>query len=29
VPYADDLVVRFELEAEARRFWDAMRTRLE
>lgn len=29
VRYADDLVVGFELEAEARRFWDAMRTRFE
>ncbi len=29
VLYADDLVVGFELEAEARRFWDAMRTRFE
>jgi group II intron reverse transcriptase/maturase len=27
--YADDIVVGFELEADARRFWDAMRTRLE
>jgi group II intron reverse transcriptase/maturase len=29
VRYADDLVVGFELEAEARRFWDAMRVRFE
>ena len=29
VRYADDLVVGFELEAEARRFWDAMRSRFE
>jgi group II intron reverse transcriptase/maturase len=29
VRYADDLVVGFELEAEARRFWNAMRTRFE
>jgi group II intron reverse transcriptase/maturase len=29
VRYADDLVVGFELEPEARRFWDAMRTRFE
>jgi len=29
VRYADDLVVGFELETEARRFWDAMRTRFE
>lgn len=29
VRYADDLVVGFELEAEASRFWDAMRTRFE
>ena len=29
VRYADDLVVGFEHEAEARRFWDAMRTRFE
>ena len=29
VRYADDLVVGFELEAEARRLWDAMRTRFE
>src|SRR5215218_5379692 len=29
VRYADDLVVGFEHEADARRFWDAMRTRLE
>jgi RNA-directed DNA polymerase len=28
VRYADDLVVGFEHEADARRFWDAMRTRL-
>ncbi|CAD6561624.1 hypothetical protein LMG28727_07496 [Paraburkholderia kirstenboschensis] len=27
--YADDIVVGFEHEADARRFWDAMRTRLE
>jgi len=27
--YADDIVVGFEHEAEARRFWDEMRTRLE
>jgi len=27
--YADDIVVRFEHEAEARRFWDAMRNRFE
>ena len=26
--YADDIVVGFEKEAEALRFWDAMRTRL-
>ena len=26
--YADDLVVGFEHEADARRFWDAMRERL-
>jgi len=26
--YADDIVVGFEKEAEARRFWDAMRSRL-
>src|SRR5258705_2344983 len=29
VRYADDLVVGFEHEADARRFWDAMRKRLE
>jgi RNA-directed DNA polymerase len=29
VRYADDLVVGFEHEADARRFWDAMRMRLE
>ena len=29
VRYADDLVVGFEHEADARRFWDAMRTRFE
>lgn len=29
VRYADDIVVGFEHEAEARRFWDAMRTRFE
>lgn len=29
VRYADDLVVGFEHEAEARRFWDAMRIRFE
>lgn len=29
VRYADDLVAGFEHEAEARRFWDAMRERLE
>src|SRR5262245_64098895 len=29
VRYADDVVVGFEHEADARRFWDAMRTRLE
>ena len=28
VRYADDVVVGFEHEADARRFWDAMRTRL-
>jgi RNA-directed DNA polymerase len=27
--YADDSVVGFEHEAEARRFWEAMRTRFE
>lgn len=27
--YADDVVAGFEYEADARRFWDAMRTRLE
>ena len=26
--YADDIVVGFEKEAEARRFWDEMRSRL-
>ncbi|WP_456306467.1 reverse transcriptase domain-containing protein [Paraburkholderia caledonica] len=29
VRYADDIVVGFEYEADARRFWDAMRARLE
>lgn len=29
VRYADDIVVGFEHEADARRFWDAMRVRLE
>ncbi|WP_445344278.1 reverse transcriptase domain-containing protein, partial [Caballeronia calidae] len=29
VRYADDIVAGFEHEADARRFWDAMRTRLE
>ena len=29
IRYADDIVVGFEHEADARRFWDAMRTRLE
>jgi hypothetical protein len=29
VRYADDIVVGFEHEADARRFWDAMRTRLD
>jgi RNA-directed DNA polymerase len=29
VRYADDIVVGFEHERDARRFWDAMRTRLE
>src|ERR1700712_5480245 len=29
VRYADDIVVGFEHEADARRFWDAMRSRLE
>src|SRR5207342_2636957 len=29
VRYADDIVVGFEHEADARRFWDAMRTRFE
>ena len=29
VRYADDIVVGFEHEADARRFWDAMRGRLE
>src|SRR5215468_1088054 len=29
VRYADDIVVGFEHEADARRFWDAMRKRLE
>jgi RNA-directed DNA polymerase len=28
-PYADDIVVGFEHEADARHFWDAMRTRFE
>jgi len=28
VRYADDVVVGFQYEADARRFWDAMRTRL-
>ena len=28
VRYADDIVAGFEHEADARRFWDAMRTRL-
>src|ERR671938_1342281 len=28
VRYADDIVIGFEHEADARRFWDAMRTRL-
>ncbi|MFV8644313.1 hypothetical protein [Ralstonia pseudosolanacearum] len=27
--YADDVVVGFEHEVDARRFWDAMRKRLE
>jgi hypothetical protein len=27
--YADDIVVGFEHEADARRFWDAMRSRVE
>ena len=29
VRYADDFVAGFEREADARRFWDAMRTRFE
>ncbi len=29
VRYADDIVVGFEHKADARRFWDAMRTRFE
>jgi RNA-directed DNA polymerase len=29
VRYADDIVAGFEFEADARRFWDAMRTRFE
>jgi RNA-directed DNA polymerase len=29
VRYADDIVVGFQYEADARRFWDAMRTRFE
>ncbi len=29
VRYADDIVVGFELEADARRFWEAMRERLQ
>jgi RNA-directed DNA polymerase len=29
VRYADDIVVGFEYESDARRFWEAMRTRLE
>ena len=29
VRYADDFVVGFEHEADARRFWDALRARLE
>ena len=29
VRYADDVVVGFQHEADARRFWDAMRKRLE
>jgi hypothetical protein len=29
VRYADDFVVRFEYESDARRFWDALRARLE
>ena len=29
VRYADDIVAGFEHEADARRFWDAMRTRFE
>ena len=28
VRYADDIVIGFEHEADARRFWDAMRERL-
>ncbi|WP_144289781.1 hypothetical protein [Ideonella sp. A 288] len=27
--YADDVIIGFEHEAEAHRFWDVMRTRLE
>jgi len=29
VRYADDIIVRFQYETDARRFWDAMRDRLE
>ena len=29
VPYADDIIVGFEYQIDARRFWDAMRERLE
>src|SRR6201997_1755335 len=29
VRYADDIIVGFEYETDARRFWDAMRERLE
>jgi RNA-directed DNA polymerase len=29
VRYADDIVVGFEQETDARRFWDAMRDRLQ
>jgi hypothetical protein len=29
VRYADDIIVGFEHEADARRFWDAMRERLQ
>jgi hypothetical protein len=29
VRYADDIVAGFELESDARRFWDAMRERFE